>query len=97
MALKEEIGELWREHRVEKVYQEGFTDAVARVDTKLGIQILAKEIENLRNEKANVQLIAAAVLEREEAVSAVHQLINFVQNNSSNTNAKNEVVAPLHA
>lgn len=93
VSLKEEIKALWTLYNIEKVYQEAFIDAVSLLNSKLAIQILAKEIENLRNEKANVQQIDVAILDREETIRSIHQLLNFMQNNPSHTNAKNEVTA----
>jgi len=91
VSLKQEIAGLWAMYKIEKVYQKAFIDAVTPLNSKLSIQILAKEIENLRNEKANVQQIEVAIGDREELIRSVHQLLNFIQNNPSHTNAKNEV------
>ena len=55
------------------------------------IQILAKEIDTLHNQKANTQLIIQSISTREESLKLVRCLINSIKANSTSPDLKNQV------
>jgi len=88
VSLKGEILYLWEIYRIDKVYRKAFTESVSKLPPKMCIQILAKEIENLYNEKATIQQIFLSIQQREDCINT---LKNLIQDNSD-TDIKKQVL-----
>jgi anaerobic ribonucleoside-triphosphate reductase len=91
-SLKEEIQYLWEIYRIDRVYREVFTESMSKLPPKMCIQILAKEIENLYNEKATIQQIFMSIQQREDCINTLKDLI---QDNSI-TDKKMQVITLFH-
>lgn len=90
-SLREEINYLWEIYRIDKMYREAFMESMAGLPPKMHIQVLAKEIENLYNEKAAIQQIFVAIQQREECIGLLEEAINGLQENSSVAEIKEQV------
>ena len=94
-SLQEEIIYLWEIYKIEKVYQDAFMDSLLSLQPKMYIQILAKEIENLYNEKAAVQQIYLAIQKREDSIKYVKQILSYMQSNPVSSDIKDQVCDSL--
>jgi len=90
-SLHEEITYLWEIYRIEKVYQNAFMESLQYLQPKMYIQILAKEIENLYNEKSMVQQLFLSIQKREDAIKTIKQLLTYIQTNPNVPDIKDEV------
>jgi len=76
VSLQEELRYLWETHKIDKIYQDHFICGLSGLEPKMHIQILAKEIENLYNEKATIQQLLQSIYKREECINHLKSLIN---------------------
>ena len=95
-SLQEEISYLWEIYRVEKTYCEAFMDSLSNLQPKMYIQLLAKEIENLYNEKAVIQHIFTSIQKREESVKYIHQMISYLGSNPAGPDIKDQVLLTIN-
>ena len=72
-ALQEEIEYLWSVYRIEPYYQKAYFESLSRLHITTYIQFLAKEIENLYNEKSSLQQLYAVIRKREEHIRALKE------------------------
>lgn len=92
VTLKENISILWKIYKIDPAYQNIFIESLSPLPTKILIQLLAKEIENLKNGKSNVQQIDIAIHNRENSIKEIKELLNSIQKNESNADLKNQVM-----
>ncbi len=90
-SLQEEISYLWEIYHIEKSQQDSFMDSLTGLQPKMYIQLLAKEIENLCNEKSTIQLVAAAIQRREESIKCVHQIISYISTSQPTADIREQV------
>ena len=90
-SLQEEISYLWEIYRIDKAHQEAFLDSLASLQPKMYIQLLAKEIENLYNEKAAIQQVFVAMQKREESIKCVKQILGYLATNPPLMDIKEQV------
>ena len=83
-SLKEEIFYLWELYQIDKLYQDAFMRCLSGLQPKMYIQILAKEIENLHNEKATMQQIFISIQQREDCIGVIEKI-------SENLNSEEEI------
>lgn len=79
-SLQEELRYLWDTHKIDATYQNYFIQGLAGLELKMLVQIVAKEIENLYNEKAAIQQLFLAMQKREECVAHLKDLASLVRN-----------------
>ena len=91
-ALQEEIEYLWNVYRIDSYYQKAYLESLSRLHIATYIQFLAKEIENLYNEKADIQKLYFAIQKREEQLKYLKELNHFLAEGKSNTEAKENVI-----
>lgn len=96
-ALQEEIDYLWGLYRIDPYYRRAYMDSLSRLQVQMYIQLLAKEIENLYNEKAAVQQLCLAIQKREEQIKYIRQLDRFLGEGQSKspTEARENVASLL--
>ena len=77
-ALLEEMDYLWEIYRIDQHYKSAYLESLSRLQMATYIQLLAKEIENLYNEKAAIQQLYSAIQKREEQVKYIKELNQFL-------------------
>lgn len=73
-ALKEEIQYLWEVYKIDPSFRQSFFDSIAHLQPKLCVEALAKEIQNLYNEKAEIQILISQIQRREKLVADIKLL-----------------------
>lgn len=94
-SLQEEISYLWEIYRIDKYYEDVFMESLSNLSPKMYIQLMAKEIENLYNEKSNVQHIFLTIQKREEMIKCLKQMNQVLASNTGNTDLKDKAVKTL--
>ena len=82
-ALQEEIEYYWNVYRIDSYYTSAYMDCLAKLHITTYIQLLAKEIENLRNEKAAIQRLYITIQKREESLGSVSELAQYLASGPS--------------
>ena len=83
-ALQEEIEYLWSLYRIDKYYQKAYYESLSNVPITAYIQFLAKEIENLYNEKSTIQQLYSAICKREEQLHSIKNLEPYLEEGKVN-------------
>lgn len=73
-TLKDEITYLWGAYKIDPYYQDLFWASLAGLPTPACVQCLAKEIEDLYNERACVQRLFANISRREDLFGRIEKL-----------------------
>ncbi len=90
-ALQEEVEYLWTVYRIDPYYRRAYLESLAKLHIATYIQLLAKEIENLYNEKAAIQQLYLAIQKREEQIKYIRQLNQFLADGKSGPEARENV------
>ena len=91
-ALQEEIEYLWTVYRIDPYYRKAYMESLAKLHIATYIQLLAKEIENLYNEKAAIQQLCVAVQKREEQIKFIRELNQFLVGEQGRPDIRENVI-----
>lgn len=94
-ALQEEIEYLWNVYRIDKHYQRSYLESLARLQITTYIQLMAKEIENLYNEKSVLQNLMSSIEKREAKIKQIAQFNTFLASNPNCPENNEKVICCL--
>jgi hypothetical protein len=83
-ALQDEIEYYWNVYRIDSYYTTAYMDCLSKLHIATYIQLLAKEIENMRSEKAAIQRLYVTMQKREESLASVSDLAQFLATTPKN-------------
>jgi hypothetical protein len=97
--LQSELTKYWDAYNVEVYHRNVFKDCVEGLSLELCSPIIAKEIQDMQNEKAPILKVMKAVLAREECLKNIFEMNTFISSNPQSVNSEsiNEAVELLHS
>lgn len=91
-ALKEEIFYLWDIYKIDVSYRDAFLNSIENQPRSQQVQSLAKEIENLYNEKAEIQKLYTQIQKREVVLAEIQQINENITKNAISKELQDKAV-----